>query len=105
MDDVLKQIETAMNNIIAEQRAHQVVLLGLVGQVAGMANDWRERLSVMRGVAEKGVKAFEFTNVDGSDNEPIREKMNFHVTELYEEVGRSLAQWEASGRPNPYTSG
>ncbi|RVD31434.1 hypothetical protein [Mesorhizobium sp. M4B.F.Ca.ET.017.02.2.1] len=102
MEDFIKQIEAALNAIIAEQRAHQLVLLGLIGQIAGEANDWRERLRVMREVAERGIKGFEITTGDEASKAELRKDMAAHITQLYDEVGRSLSQWEASGRPNPY---
>ncbi len=102
MDErALRQIEAALNDIIAEQRAQQVLILGLISQVAGSAEDWRERLDVMRTVAERGAASFEATDLNSSEAEPTRQKMLTYVRSQFDEVQRALLEWENAGKENP----
>lgn len=98
--DVIEQIETCVNGIIAEQRAHRAVLLALVGQATHLDGEGRKRLEEMRSVAEQEVGTFEIKDVEPAEAREFRRKIVEQVGVIFDEIQLSLRK-QARKRPEP----
>lgn len=95
-------MDETLIELVAEQRATQILLTALFVQVIGSATDWRERLSVMRDGAEVTTAQFTFTGGDPAMNEAVQARMRALVAERFDDVQQALLAWEQQGRPSPY---
>ena len=93
--DRFEMLERAVNSLIADQRAQQVMLMGLIAQVAGSVPDWRLRLDKMRSNAERMIATFQFTE-DDEANGQLLEEIRRIANGRYDEIFRGLLEVESS---------
>ena len=88
-DNVFDRIERALNELAAETRVQNALVVAAIGQIAGNSRDWRERLEVMRANAQTVITNYEFSNSD-DDLGPFRDSLSLMLDQRFNEVFDAL---------------
>ena len=97
-DDDRRMIEDALNDLAAQSRVNNALVLAVIGQVAGNSHDWRERLEIMRANVDTALISFG-GGQPGDEMEPFRRQTQAMAQQRFDEMFAALKAREADMDP------